>query len=70
VIGGDDQILAPTLLRSQVLSLLYQAVRRCEMTSRDAERQLGYVRGLRIRLLGGPRPAERRMEGGRPARLA
>jgi predicted nucleic acid-binding protein len=43
---------APTLLRSQVLSLFYQAVRRGELTWKDAERQLGYVRGLRIRLLG------------------
>jgi hypothetical protein len=36
VIGGGHQILAPTLLRSQVLSLPYQAARRGEMTSRDA----------------------------------
>ena len=52
VIRGDHQILAPALLRSRVLSLLYQAVRRGEMTRKDAERQLEYVRGLRIRLLG------------------
>lgn len=52
VIAGEHQILAPTLLRSQVLSLLYRAVGSGEMTRRDAERQLSYVRGLRIRLLG------------------
>jgi len=52
VIGGEHQILAPVLLRSQVLSLLYQAVRRGELTRRDAERQLGYVHGLPIQLLG------------------
>jgi predicted nucleic acid-binding protein len=52
VIRDEHQILAPTLLRSQVLSLLYQAARRGEMTRKDAERQLEYVRGLRIRLLG------------------
>ena len=52
VIRGDHQLLAPALLRSQMLSLLYQAVRRGEMTRKDAERQLNYVRGLRIRLLG------------------
>ena len=52
VIRGGHQIPAPVLLRSQVLSLLYQAVRRGEMTRKDAERQLEYVRGLRIRLLG------------------
>jgi hypothetical protein len=58
VIRGGHQILAPALLRSQVLSLLYQAVRRGEMTRTEAERQLEYVRGLRIRLrctdLSGP----------------
>jgi predicted nucleic acid-binding protein len=52
VIRGEHQLLAPALLRSQLLSLLYQAVRRNEMTRRDAQRQLDYVRGLRIRLLG------------------
>lgn len=52
VIGNEHQILAPTLLRSQMLSMLYQAVRHGEMTEKDAERRLNYVRGLRIRLLG------------------
>ena len=52
VIGEGHQILAPTLLRSQVLSSLYQAVHRGEMTKKDAEQRLNYVRGLRIRLLG------------------
>jgi predicted nucleic acid-binding protein len=52
VISGEHRLLAPTLLRSQVLSNLYQAVRRDEMTSKDAERQLDYLRTLRIRLLG------------------
>jgi predicted nucleic acid-binding protein len=52
VIRDDHQILAPTLLRSQMLSLLYQAVDRGEMTKKDAEQRLNYVRGLRIRLLG------------------
>ena len=52
VIGDEHQILAPTLLRSQMLSSLYQAVHRGEMTKKDAEQRLNYVRGLRIRLLG------------------
>jgi predicted nucleic acid-binding protein len=52
MIPDEHQILAPTLLRSQLLTLFYQAVRRGEMTKKDAERQLNYVRGLRIRLLG------------------
>ena len=45
VIRGEHQLLAPALLRSQVLSLLYQAVRRGEMTRKEAERQLEYARG-------------------------
>jgi predicted nucleic acid-binding protein len=52
VIRDEHHILAPTLLRSQLLSLLYQAVKRGEMTKKDAEKRLNYVRGLRIRLFG------------------
>jgi len=52
VVRGEHQILAPFLLRSQVLSLLYQAVSRGELAKQDAERCLSYVRGLRVRLLG------------------
>ena len=51
-IPGEHQILAPALLRSQLLSLLYQAVHRGEMDKREAEGRLRYMRGLRIRLLG------------------
>jgi predicted nucleic acid-binding protein len=50
--GAEHQLLAPTLLRSQLLALLYQAVHRGELTKQDAQRRLSYVRGLRIRLLG------------------
>lgn len=46
------QLLAPTLLRSQLLAMLYQAVRRGDTTKQEAERYLNYVRGLRMRLLG------------------
>lgn len=48
----EHQLLAPTLLRSQLLSRLYGLARAGEMTQEDAEHYLGYVRGLRIRLLG------------------
>jgi predicted nucleic acid-binding protein len=51
VVPDGHHMLAPALLRSQLLSLLYQAVRRGEMTKEDAERRLFYVRGMRIRLL-------------------
>lgn len=52
VIPDGHQLLAPTLLRSQMLSLLYRAVRHGELTKQEADRQLNYVRGLRMRLLG------------------
>jgi predicted nucleic acid-binding protein len=52
VVPDEHQLLAPTLLRSQVLSQLYQAVRGGELTRADADRRLNYVRALRIRLLG------------------
>jgi predicted nucleic acid-binding protein len=52
VMPAKHQLLAPTLLRSQLLSRLYQAVNRGELTKRDAEHHLDYVRGLRLRLLG------------------
>lgn len=50
----DDghQLLAPTLMRSQVLTRLYQTVRRGDLGSQEANRQLDHLRGLRIRLLG------------------
>src|SRR5690606_24837516 len=51
-VPAGHHLLAPTLLRSQLLSLLYQAVRRGELTRKEADRQLDYVRGLRLRLLG------------------
>ena len=51
VVPDGHHMLAPALLRSQLLSFLYQAVRRGEMTKEDVERRLFYVRGMRIRLL-------------------
>ena len=52
LVHDEHRILAPTLLRSQLLSLLYQAVNRGEMTKQEAEQRLDHVRALRIRLLG------------------
>ena len=50
VIPDGHHVLAPVLLRSQMLSLLYQAVHRGEMTKEDAERRLFYACGMLIRL--------------------
>jgi predicted nucleic acid-binding protein len=52
VVAGEHRLLAPTLMRSQLLSLLFQAVRDGEMDRRAADDHLDHVRGLRIRLLG------------------
>lgn len=51
-IAAEHKLLAPTLLRSQVLSLLFQSVRQGELAKRDAEGHLDYLRGLKMRLLG------------------
>jgi len=52
VIPAEHRLLAPTLLRSQLLARLYRLVRDGNMTKEEAEQHLGYVRSLRIRLLG------------------
>ena len=51
-VHGDHKLVAPTLLRSQMLALLYQAVRRGELTEKEAAARLDHVRSLRVRLLG------------------
>lgn len=52
VVADEHQLVAPTLLRSQLLSLLYRAVRQGELTKQEADWQLNYMRRLQIRLLG------------------
>src|SRR5687768_4579145 len=52
VVPAQHQLVAPTLIRSQVLAQLYGLVRRGELDRKEAERQLDYLRGLRLRLLG------------------
>jgi len=51
-VPDHHNLVAPTLLRSQMLALLYQAARRGELDRREAAAQLDFVRSLRIRLLG------------------
>ena len=51
-VTDEHELLAPTLIRSQVLSQLYREVREGRLTRKDADRRLDDVRGLRIRLLG------------------
>ncbi len=51
-VAAAHRLVAPTLLRSQLLAQLYRAVRQGELTRQEAERQLAYMRRLQIRLLG------------------
>jgi predicted nucleic acid-binding protein len=51
-VPDHHQLLAPTLIRSQLLSRLYQSVSSGQIVKKDAERQLDHVRSLRLRLLG------------------
>lgn len=52
VLPSEHKLLAPTLLRSQLLALLYNLVRENKMSKKEAEQHLATVRGLRMRLLG------------------
>ena len=51
-IPPEHSLTAPTLLRSQVLALVYESVRRGEIDERSGRKILDDVRGLRIRFLG------------------
>jgi predicted nucleic acid-binding protein len=51
-VAARVRLLAPTLLRSEVLARLFAAARRGGIDRREAERRLDHIRGLRIRLLG------------------
>jgi predicted nucleic acid-binding protein len=46
------RLLAPTLLRSQVLAHLYSSARHGNIDRAEARAQLDHMRGLNIRLLG------------------
>lgn len=52
VVPGRHRLLAPTLLRSQVLAQLYAEVRRGALSHGEAARRLDHLRRLRLRLLG------------------
>jgi predicted nucleic acid-binding protein len=51
-VAGEHELLAPTLLRSQTLSALHEAVHRGELEQAVAREQLAAVQRLPIRLLG------------------
>lgn len=45
-------LVAPTLVRSQILSFLHEAAHRGELTAREAQARRAWIDGLTIRLLG------------------
>ena len=51
-IAAEHQLLAPTLLRSQVLAMLYRDVAGGVLSRAEAGRRLDHVRRLKLRLLG------------------
>jgi predicted nucleic acid-binding protein len=51
-VSGKHKLLAPTLLRSQTLSALHEAVLRGEIPAEVARDRLARIRRMRIRLLG------------------
>ncbi len=51
-VSGDHKLLAPTLLRSQTLSALHEAVQRGEIPADIARDRLARIRRMKIRLLG------------------
>jgi predicted nucleic acid-binding protein len=51
-VPADQELLAPTLLRSEALSALHEAVRRGELSADTAREQLAHIGRMPIRLLG------------------
>ena len=51
-VAPEHALLAPTLLRSQTLSAMHEAVHRGELPADVARERLERVQGMRIRLLG------------------
>ena len=51
-VGGEHELLAPTLLRSQTLSVLHEAVLRGQVQADVAREHLARIGRMPIRLLG------------------
>jgi predicted nucleic acid-binding protein len=51
-VASGHQVLAPTLVRSQALSALYQAARRGEVSAAEGLERVTRVNSLRVRFLG------------------
>jgi hypothetical protein len=69
-VAPEHQLLAPTLVRSQALSALYEAARRGEVWATDGLERVTSVNSLKVRFLGtrccnGGRGGSRTSSGGR-----
>jgi len=51
-VADEHELLAPTLLRSQTLSALHEAVQRGELADDEARERLARIGRMKIRLLG------------------
>jgi len=58
-VAAEHELLAPTLLRSQTLSRLHEAVHAGEIAPKVALERLNRIRAMPIRLLGDAVPAYR-----------
>src|SRR3954470_7360082 len=70
LVAPAHELLAPTLLRSQTLSALHEAVHRGELSADVALERLERVSAIKIRLLGERGAPAERLEVRRPAWLA
>jgi indolepyruvate ferredoxin oxidoreductase alpha subunit len=51
-VAADHQLVAPTLVRSQALSALYEAVRRGEIARAEGLERVRRINSLKVRFLG------------------
>jgi len=51
-VAAGHQLVAPTLVRSQALSALYQAARRGEISAADGLERVTRINSLKVRFLG------------------
>jgi predicted nucleic acid-binding protein len=51
-VAVDHQLVAPTLVRSQALALLYEAARRGEISAADGIERVTRINSLKVRFLG------------------
>jgi predicted nucleic acid-binding protein len=51
-VAPEHQLVAPTLVRSQALSALYEAARRGEITAAEGIERVTQINSLKIRFLG------------------